>query len=175
MILLLREKSSSLALVDGFVVYYFFIMLTLENLKAFQQDLKIISIELDQLVKIRSEEKLFSNSDDYYNALKACEYYPQDYFKLRLFDYDFCLRFNNKMKKFYIRCDSVKEIDFSRLEFEKLFENKIDVRLGLDRNKTALYFDSNYSFDEVIKIFGLFIQCFVNYYLNQDKLFSYVV
>lgn len=150
-------------------------MLTLENLKAFQQDLKIISIELDQLVKIRSEEKLFNNSDDYYNALKACEYYPQDYFKLRLFDYDFCLRYNNKMKKFYIRCDSVKEIDFINLCFEELFKNKIEVRLGVDQNKKALYFDDSYNFNEVIKIFGLFIKCFVDYYLSLDKLFSYVM
>ena len=48
-------------------------MLTIENLKAFSEILDITRIELNELIKIRSEEKLFDNSDDYHNALYTCK------------------------------------------------------------------------------------------------------
>lgn len=145
-------------------------MLTLENLKAFKQDLSIISIELDELLKIRSEEKLFNSSDDYYNALKVCNYYPQDYFKLRLFDYDFCLRYNNKMKKFYIRTDSVKYVDFSNICFESLFR---EYKIKTQSDNNNIYIDSQYEFNDVVKIFGKFVKCMIDYYFNKQNLFAY--
>lgn len=154
-------------------------MLTLENLKAFRDDLKIVSVELDELIKVRSESKIFNSSQEYYLALKACEFYPQDYFKIRLFDYEFCLRFSNKKKQFYIKPDSVKFIDNTFYDISQ-FIDKYNIELI---DQMTLKFTGNYNsnyfipeqkdFDSVIRIFCEFIIAFIKYYFSQDKLFAY--
>ena len=113
-------------------------MLTIENLKAFSEILDITRVELNELIKIRSEEKLFDNSDDYHNALYTCKYYPQDFFRLRLFDVNICLRFNNRMHKFYIKIDSVKEIPDVK-NFEKFFK---EFKVKTQWNESNIYIDN---------------------------------
>ena len=63
-------------------------MITTEKLKEFQKILKDTQIQLDELLRIRSQEKLFKNSEDYYQSLKACKYCPQDYFNSMLVSYN---------------------------------------------------------------------------------------
>lgn len=146
-------------------------MITTENLKAFREDLRIITSELDEMLKVRSEEKLFNNSQDYYNALKTCEYYPQDFFKLRLFDFEVQLRYSQRNKQFFINTESVKHIDFRNLAFDEFL--KLNVELFEYGNRQRVYFDREYTFEEITKIFGTFVICMVKYYFSQDKLFSY--
>ena len=87
-------------------------MLTLLNVKQFKTELQNMLNITNELIKVRTEEKMFKNSDDYYTSLEACKFYPSDYYKVRLFDVEIYLNFNYRQKLYTAKFESIKPFGF---------------------------------------------------------------
>lgn len=148
-------------------------MITIEKLKCFREVLEEITIQTDELLKVRPINKLFTNSDDYYQALKTCEYCPQDYYHARFFDTNITLMFNRRNKKFYINFDTLKTEYLNKLSFlEFVSENKL-INDGIRRYN--YFIPQDYSFEKIVNIFYKITKLFCDLYLVEDegKLFIY--
>lgn len=145
-------------------------MITLDNLKQFSQELDTMNILCKEMLKIRTEERLFKNSDDYYLALDTCHWYPADYFQFRMFDTRFVLKHNNRQKLFYGHFETISKVRFYySLELND-FCKKHNIKINSGINQ--FIFDKDKSFEEVTREWIYIIKLFIQYVLCEDKLFD---
>lgn len=152
-------------------------MITTDLLKQFKDSLDICNTQVTQLLQQRQKRELFKNAEDYKLELKACEYYPSEYFKLRIFDNELTLMFNSRLKKYYINLET-QDFKFIRklevLEFisKNNLEYNPDVRhFNIDIFK--VYFPKDYDFENIRNIFIKFCNLYLILYINSDSLFIY--
>lgn len=143
-------------------------MLTTNKLKAFKEQLDLLKIELDELLRVRVKEKLFDSPQDYNASLKSLNYCPDEYYKLRLFDTEIKLCFNNRNKQFYIYFDTLQfQIvrDFSFNEFLKEF----NITLSKVSDKQFLLNEKD--LNKAISIFEIFCIKVLKIHNSEDSLF----
>lgn len=146
-------------------------MITVEKLKELKTILQESQIQIDELLRYRSNEKLFDNANDYYVQLKNCKYVPQDYYNARFFDTYIELKFARKSKEFYIRIDTVK-FEFMRyISFDE-FVSKYKLK-RLQAYPNNLYIPQNNNFNDVCKIFYRFCDLILSFYISEEELFYY--
>lgn len=146
-------------------------MITIEKLKEFKSALEDCMQQCNELIRMRPAERLFTNSDDYYISLKSCEYCPQDYYKIRLFDTEATLRYSKRDKKFYFHIETVKYDFLRKTAFNDfLSQNKLK-RVGVEDNNFMI--PSNTSFGDVVKLFYKLCLVISSLYLGEEKLFIY--
>lgn len=145
--------------------------LTIEKLRQFQKTLEVIKFETDTLIAARDRIALFKNAEDYHIALNAHKHCPQDYYKVRFFDFEVSLSFNHRTNKFYLHLETLNT-DFIRslnfIEFVskyKLTQNNI--------SEKNYFIPQELKFEECVKLFGEFCILLIQDYISQDKLFYY--
>ena len=145
-------------------------MITTEKLKTLREALTISLTQLDELLRVRQKEKLFDNADDYYVQLRSCEYVPQDFYRLRIFDTEIFLKFNQRIKKYYINIETLKYEFFRKTSFNE-FMSKYKIKT--DTFEKNWFIPQTYKFDEIIKIFSEFCIMFLSLYTSETELFYY--
>lgn len=145
-------------------------MITTEKLKMLREALNISLTQLDELLRVRQKEKLFDNADDYYVQLRSCEYVPQDFYRLRIFDTEIFLKFNQRIKKYYINIETLKYEFFRKTSFNE-FMTKYKIKT--DTFEKNWFIPQTYKFDEIIKIFSEFCIMFLSLYTSETELFYY--
>lgn len=152
-------------------------MITTDLLKQFKDSLDITNQQVTALLQQRQQKKLFKNADDYELALKACKYYPSEYYKVRLFDDQITLMFDSRKKLYYINLET-QNIDFIRkIEFiEFISDNKLIYKPNLTHfnvEEFKVYYPEEYDFKFIIKLFMEFCNLYLKLQINSDKLFIY--
>lgn len=145
-------------------------MLTLDNLKQFHEQLNQINVLCNEMIKIRTEERLFKNSDDYYLTLDICKWYPADYFQFRMFDTRFVLKHNNRQKIFYGHFESISKVRFYHSVELNDFCKKHNIKINAQINQ--LQFEKDKSFEQITREWIYIIKLFIQYILTEDKLFD---
>lgn len=146
-------------------------MITTEKLKEFNHILKDTQIQVEELLRVRQNKKLFDNADDYYVQLKACEYVPQDYFNCRFFDTYIELKYTRKSNEFYIRVDTTK-FEFFRYISHTEFLSKYKIKT-LQSYPQNFYISNTYNFNDVCKIFYRYCDLILSFYIGEENLFVY--
>lgn len=146
-------------------------MLTLENVKQFQKELEQLNALCKDMIRVRTEQKMFKNSDDYYNSLKTCQWFPQDYYKIRLFDSELYLKFNNRTKCFYAHFETIQKVEFLYRFDVTDFCKSHDIKLMSEHNR--FIFSKEKDFKEVVREFMYLIKLYIEYLLTQDTLFNF--
>lgn len=146
-------------------------MITTEKLKAFNDILKDTQIQVEELLRVRQNKKLFDNADDYYVQLKNCKYVPQDYYNCRLFDTYIELKFSRKSNEFYIRVDTTR-FEFFRYLSHSEFISKYKLKT-LQAYPEHFYISNNLEFNEVVKIFYRYCDLILSLYIGEENLFTY--
>lgn len=146
-------------------------MITTEKLRELNNILKDSQVQIEELLRVRQNKKLFDNAEDYFVQLKACKYVPQDYYNARFFDTYIELKYSRKSDEFYIRIDTQKFEYLSYLSFsEFIHENKLKQLQAYPDN---LYISQDLSFEHVCKVFYKFCALILSFYLSEEKLFYY--
>lgn len=146
-------------------------MITTEKLKSLNDILKESQIQIEELLRVRTNEKLFDNSNDYYVQLQACKFCPQDYYNARFFDTYIELKFSRSSKEFYIRIDTVKYEYFRFLSHsEFLSKYKLKIHQAYPQN---FYIPKDLKFNDVCKIFYKYCDLILSFYISEEELFYY--
>lgn len=143
-------------------------MVTTEKLKAFKKQLDLLKIELDELLRVRVREKLFDSPADYNACLKSLDYCPDEFYKLRLFDTEIKLCYNNRIKSYYIYFDTQQFSiirDYTFIEFLKEF--KITISKVSDKQFNLNEKDLN----KAVSTFEIFCITVLKLHNSQDSLF----
>lgn len=152
-------------------------MITTDLLIQFKDTLDLCNQQVTELLQTRQKRNLFKNSEDYQTALKACQWFPSEYYKLRIFDTELTLCFNARSKKFYINCETNKYNFLHKLEFlDFIKEYNLEYNPDLSHfniDQFKIFFKKDYDFDSIIKIFLKFCNLFLTLYIDSDKLFIY--
>ena len=152
-------------------------MITTDVLKQFKDSLDICNQQVTELLQQRQKNKLFKNSEDYELALKACQWYPSEYYKIRLFDEEITLMFNSRKNKFYINFDTQdynvirKETILEFIKDNKLIYNPDISHFNIDNFK--VYFPDFYEFEKIVNIFLKFCCLFMQIKIGSENLFIY--
>lgn len=146
-------------------------MITTEKLRELNNILKESQIQIEELLRVRQNKKLFDNADDYFVQLKACKYVPQDYFNCRFFDTYIELKFNRRSDEFYIRVDTTHFEFFRYLSHsEFLHDNKLKTLMAYPGN---FYISNELKFNDVCKIFYKYCNLILSFYISEENLFYY--
>lgn len=138
-------------------------MITLESLRSLKEQIDFIKIQLDETLKERSKERLFNNSDEYYRTLKNIQYFPQDYFQFRMFDFIVSLKYNNRIKCYYLYIEQLKEYAIDISNFYSFVKKH---NLKTSPNDLKLYIPQEKIFDDAFKIFLEFVSEVCQYSLK---------
>lgn len=145
-------------------------MITTEKLKQLRECLTISLNHLDELLRVRQKEKLFDNADDYLIQLKSCKYVPQDFYRLRIFDTEIYLKFNLRLKKYYISIETLKYRFFSKISFNDFIKK---YNLKTDSFEKNWFIPQDFNFEEIVKIFSEFCIMYLSLYTSEHQLFYY--
>lgn len=137
-------------------------MVTLESLKSLKETVDFFKIQLDDMLKVRSQEKMFNSSDEYYRAWRDIEYFPHDYFKFRLFDLEITLKYTGRKKHYFISILQLKKFVISFHNFYSFFKK---YKLVLSPDTKVLDIPKNINFNDSIKIFLEFIELICKHYI----------
>lgn len=143
-------------------------MITTDKLKAFKEQLDLVKIELDELLRVRVKEKLFDSPADYNACLKSLNYCPEEFYKLRLFDSEIKLCYNNRLKSYYIYFDTQQFSiirDYAFNEFLKEF--KITISKVSDKQFNLNVKDLN----KAVSVFEIFCIKILKLHNSEESLF----
>lgn len=145
-------------------------MITTKGLKAFSEALNETKIQLDELLRLRHYDNLFSNYDDYKECLYNAKLVPDLYYSINLFDTKIELRFSRKKYYFYIdtlKIDFIKSVSFN--DFYTL--NNLEKSKVTDK---SYYLPEEVSFERAVEMFYKLCMLVLQFYLSDDdNLFYY--
>lgn len=154
-------------------------MFTINNIKLLRQQLHEVIINLDEMSRTKTYDKLFDSFDDLELSKKSRCICPEDYYKFRCFDFACCLRFNNRTKQYYIHFDFYIE-NFFDSSFYKTFQDFLEhdnlsvkqFNFTVDDTSFNLPLSSNISFESSVVIFKRVIHYYISKTLNDSYLFE---
>lgn len=148
-------------------------MLNLSNVRTFKNELENILSLTNQLIQVRESENIFDSEKDYRDSKIASRLLPEQYYNFRFFDTLIELKYNNRLKRYYIHFDSV-DFEIVRLkEFYNTFEEYIDFNeLFNMKDGKSFYSRKDFTFEQNIDLFGKFILFYVSKKIHTDLLFD---
>lgn len=152
-------------------------MITTDLLKQFKDSLDICNQQVTALLQQRQKSKLFKDSEDYELSLKACKWYPSEYYKIRLFDEELTLMFNSRKNQFYINLET-NNYNFVRKEtiLEFIQENNLIYKPDISHfniDNFKVYYPKEYEFENIVKVFLKFSCLFLQLKIGSENLFIY--
>lgn len=129
-------------------------MVTLENLKSLKETIDLFKVQLDETLRVRTEDRLFKSSDEYFRTLRNIKYFPQDYFQFRMFDFILCLKYNNRIKRYYLNIEQLKEYSIDISDYYSFVKKH---NLKTSPNDLKLYIPQEKLFEDSFKIFLEFV------------------
>lgn len=136
-------------------------MLSLNNVKELKKQLQYCLEQCNEIIETRSNIPLFSSEKDYRHQSIAAQLLPEQYYNFRFFDIQISIRYNNRLKRYYIHIETQnrKYYEFFRSsEFKKTFNDifEYDYQPRLSDVGYNIYFRSSFcdSFDIIVETFA---------------------
>lgn len=155
------------------LVFRIVCMLNMSNVRNFKSELENILVLTNQLIQTRESESLFDSEKDLRDSKIASRLLPEQYYNFRFFDTSIELKYNHRIKRYFIRFDST-DFEIVRLkEFYKTFEDYIDFNeLENMREGRSFYSRKELSFEGNIDLFGKFCLFYISKKIHTDLLFE---